>query len=263
MDLGLKDKVALVTASSKGLGWACALALAREGAKVAICARDGKALKAAADEIVMTTGSEVLAVPSDMANSRDIQQVVKETVKHFGKLQILVTNAGGPPAGNFTDFEDRQWQEALNLTLMSTVRLIRAALPYMQQEGWGRIINITSMSVKEPLDNLILSNSIRPAVHGLAKTLSQELAPYGITVNNVMPGTIQTDRIEQLAQARAQKNEQSVAEAIAAMGQAVPLGRVGQPEEFGAVVAFLASERASYITGVSLPVDGGRIKGTF
>ncbi|MCQ3975940.1 MAG: 3-oxoacyl-ACP reductase, partial [Anaerolineae bacterium] len=119
MDLGLKDKVALVTASSKGLGWACALALAREGAKVAICARDGKALKAAADEIVMTTGSEVLAVPSDMANSRDIQQVVKETVKHFGKLQILVTNAGGPPAGNFTDFEDRQWQEALNLTLMS------------------------------------------------------------------------------------------------------------------------------------------------
>lgn len=263
MDLGLKDKVALVTASSKGLGWACALALAREGAKVAICARDGKALKAAADEIVMTTGSEVLAVPADMANSRDIQQVVKETVKHFGKLQILVTNAGGPPAGNFTDFEDRQWQEALNLTLMSTVRLIRAALPYMQQEGWGRIINITSMSVKEPLDNLILSNSIRPAVHGLAKTLSQELAPYGITVNNVMPGTIQTDRIEQLAQARAQKNEQSVAEAIAAMGQAVPLGRVGQPEEFGAVVAFLASERASYITGVSLPVDGGRIKGTF
>lgn len=263
MDLGLKDKVALVTASSKGLGWACALALAREGAKVAICARDGKALKAAADEIVMTTGSEVLAVPADMANSRDIQQVVKETVKHFGKLQILVTNAGGPPAGNFTDFEDRQWQEALNLTLMSAVRLIRAALPYMQQEGWGRIINITSMSVKEPLDNLILSNSIRPAVHGLAKTLSQELAPYGITVNNVMPGTIQTDRIEQLAQARAQKNEQSVAEAIAAMGQAVPLGRVGQPEEFGAVVAFLASERASYITGVSLPVDGGRIKGTF
>jgi len=263
MDLGLKDKVALVTASSKGLGRACALALAREGAKVAICARDGKALKVAADEIVMTTGSEVLAVPADMANSRDIQQVVKETVKHFGKLQILVTNAGGPPAGNFTDFEDRQWQEALNLTLMSTVRLIRAALPYMQQEGWGRIINITSMSVKEPLDNLILSNAIRPAVHGLAKTLSQQIAPYGITVNNVMPGTIRTDRVEQLAQARSEKNEQTVAEAIIEMGKAAALGRIGEPEEFGAVVAFLASERASYITGVSLPVDGGRIKGTF
>jgi 3-oxoacyl-[acyl-carrier protein] reductase len=263
MDLGLKDKVALVTASSKGLGRACALALAREGAKVAICARDGKALKAAADEIVMTTGSEVLAVPADMANSRDIQQVVKETVKHFGKLQILVTNAGGPPAGNFTDFEDKQWQEALNLTLMSTVRLIRAALPYMQQEGWGRIINITSMSVKEPLDNLILSNAIRPAVHGLAKTLSQQFAPYGITVNNVMPGAIRTDRVEQLAQARSEKNEQTVAEAIIEMGKAAALGRIGEPEEFGAVVAFLASERASYITGVSLPVDGGRIKGTF
>lgn len=263
MDLGLKDKVALVTASSKGLGRACALALAREGAKVAICARDGKALKAAADEIVMTTGSEVLAVPADMANSRDIQQVVKETVKHFGKLHILVTNAGGPPAGNFANFEDKQWQEALNLTLMSAVRLIRAALPYMQQEGWGRIINITSMSVKEPLDNLILSNSIRPAVHGLAKTLSQQFAPYGITVNNVMPGTIRTDRVEQLAQARSEKNEQTIAEAIIEMGKAAALGRIGEPEEFGAVVAFLASERASYITGVSLPVDGGRIKGTF
>lgn len=263
MDLGLKDKVALVTASSKGLGRACALALAREGAKAAICARDGKALKVAADEIVMATGSEVLAIPADMTNSRDIQQVVKETVKHFGKLHILVTNAGGPPAGNFADFEDKQWQEALNLTLMSAVRLIRAALPYMQQEGWGRIINITSTSVKEPLDNLILSNSIRPAVHGLAKTLSQQFAPYGITVNNVMPGTIRTDRVEQLAQARSEKNEQTVAEAIIEMGKAAALGRIGEPEEFGAVVAFLASERASYITGVSLPVDGGRIKSTF
>lgn len=263
MDLGLKDKVALVTASSKGLGRACALALAREGAKVAICARDGKALKVAADEIVMTTGSEVLAIPADMANSRDIQQVVKETVKYFGKLHILVTNAGGPPAGSFADFEDRQWQEALNLTLMSMVRLIRAALPYMQQAGWGRIINITSTSVKEPLDNLVLSNSIRPAVHGLAKTLSQQFAPYGITVNNVMPGTIRTDRVEQLAQVRAEKNEQTVADAIIEMGKAAALGRIGEPEEFGAVVAFLASERASYITGASLPVDGGRIRGTF
>lgn len=263
MDLGLKDKVALVTASSKGLGRACALALAREGAKVAICARDGKTLKMTADEIVMTTGSEVLAVPADMNNSRDIQQVVKETVKYFGKLNILVTNAGGPPAGSFADFEDRQWQEALNLTLMSMVRLIRAALPYMQQEGWGRIINITSTSVKEPLDNLVLSNSIRPAVHGLAKTLSQQFAPYGITVNNIMPGTIRTDRVEQVAQARSEKNGQTVTDAIIEMGKAAALGRIGEPEEFGVVVAFLASERASYITGVSLPVDGGRIRGTF
>ncbi|GIK36183.1 MAG: short-chain dehydrogenase [Chloroflexota bacterium] len=263
MDLGLRDKVALVAASSKGLGRASALALAREGAKVAICARNGKMLKVTADEIATATGSELLAIPADMTNSRDIEQVVKETVKHFGKLHILVTNAGGPPAGDFGDFDDKQWQEAFNLTLMSAVRLIRAALPPMQKERWGRIINITSTSVKEPLDNLVLSNSIRAAVHGLAKTLANQLGPYRITVNNVMPGTIHTDRIEQLARTRAQKSEQTVTEAIAAMGQAAALGRVGEPEEFGAVVAFLASEHASYITGVSLPVDGGKIQGTF
>jgi 3-oxoacyl-[acyl-carrier protein] reductase len=263
MDLGLKDKVALVTASSKGLGRACALALAREGAKVAICARKGQELQVTADEIAAATGSELLAIPADMTNSRDIEQVVEQTVRHFGKLHIVVVNAGGPPAGNFADFDDKQWQEALNLTLLSAIRLIRAALPPMQKAGWGRIINITSTSVKEPLDNLVLSNSIRPAVHGLAKTLSQQLAPYGITVNNVMPGTIRTDRVEQLAQVRSQQNEHTVAETIAAMGKSAALGRIGEPEEFGAVVAFLASERASYITGVSLPVDGGRIKGTF
>jgi 3-oxoacyl-[acyl-carrier protein] reductase len=263
MDLGIKDKVALVTASSKGLGRACALALAREGAKVAICARDGKKLKVTADEIATETGSELLAVPADMTNSRDIERVVKETVSHFGGLHILVTNAGGPPAGYFMDFDDKQWQEAFNLTMLSAIRLIRAATPHMQRAGWGRIINITSMSVKEPIDNLVLSNAIRAAVHGLAKTLASQLAPYGITVNNVMPGTIHTDRIEQLAEVTARKNGQTVAEVLAGMGLAVPLARIGQPEEFGAVVAFLASERASYVNGVSLPVDGGRIRGTF
>lgn len=263
MDLGLKNRIALVTASSKGLGRASALVLAREGAKVAICARNGKALKVTADEIASITGSELLAIPADMANSRDIEQVVKETVKHFGKLHILVTNAGGPPAGYFPEFDDKQWQEAFNLTMMSAVRLIRAALPHLQKERWGRIINITSMSVKEPLDNLVLSNSIRSAVHGLAKTLANQLGPYGITVNNVMPGMIQTDRIDRLAEVTAHQNNQSVDEALTDMGQMIPLGRIGQPEEFGAVVAFLASEWASYITGTSLPVDGGRIKGTF
>jgi 3-oxoacyl-[acyl-carrier protein] reductase len=161
------------------------------------------------------------------------------------------------------DFDDRQWQEAFNLTLMSAIRLIRAAMPHMQRAGWGRIINITSMSVKEPLDNLVLSNSIRAAVHGLAKTLASQLGPYGITVNNVMPGTIHTDRIEQLAEITARKNDQTIAEVLALQGRSAPLGRIGRPEEFGAVVAFLASEQASYISGVSLPVDGGRIKATF
>lgn len=263
MDLGLRNRIALVTASSKGLGRACALALAQEGARVVVCAREEQVLQTTADEIAAATGSDVLAIPADMTNPADIEQVVTATVSHFGGLHILVTNAGGPPAGYFMEFDDQQWQAAFNLTLMSAVRLIRAAVPHMQQAGWGRIINITSVSVKEPIDNLVLSNSTRAAVHGLAKTLANQLGRYGITVNNVMPGIIHTDRIEKLAQINAAQNNQTVTEAVADYGQITALGRVGRPEEFGAVVAFLASERAGYITGVSLPVDGGRIKSTF
>jgi 3-oxoacyl-[acyl-carrier protein] reductase len=262
MDLGIRDRVALVTASSKGLGRACAEALAWEGVKVAICARDGKVLKATADEIATRTQAEILAIPADVSNPRDIEQVVKETVGYFGQLHILVTNAGGPPAGYFQEFNDNQWLESFNLTLMSAVRLIRAAIPHMQKEKWGRIINITSVSVKEPLDNLILSNSLRAAVHGVAKTLANQLAQAGITVNNVMPGYIHTDRVEQLARYTASQTGRSIEEVLAESARPIPLGRVGEPAEFGAVVAFLASEQASYITGVSLPVDGGRIKST-
>jgi 3-oxoacyl-[acyl-carrier protein] reductase len=263
MNLGLKNKVALVTASSKGLGRASATALAQEGAKVAICARDGKTLKAAADDIANATRSEVLAIPADVNSSKDIERVVKETARHFGGLHILVTNAGGPPAGYFAEFDDRQWQEAFNLTLMSVVRLVRAATPYMQSQQWGRVINITSLSVKEPIDNLILSNSIRAAVHGLAKTLANQLGQYGITVNNIMPGYIHTDRVEQLAQHTAQRTGQPVADVLAEMGKPAPVGRIGQPEELAALVAFLASEQAGYINGVSIPVDGGRLKSAF
>lgn len=262
MDLGISNRVALVTASSKGLGRACAEALAREGARVAICARDGAALKSTADDIASRTGSEILAIPGDVSKARDIEDVVKETVRYFGKLHILVTNAGGPQAGYFQDFDDKQWLEAVNLTLMSAVRLIRAAVPHMQKEGWGRIINITSTSVREPIDSVILSNSLRSAVHGLAKTLANQLAEYGITVNNVMPGMIHTDRVEQLAGFQANQSGRSKAEVLAEFARPVPLGRIGQPPEFGAVVAFLASEQAAYVNGVSLPVDGGRIKST-
>ncbi len=263
MKLGLKNKVALVTASSKGLGRACAEVLAEEGAKIAICARDGHVLKETADEIANATRAEVLAIPADMANSADIEQVVKETVRHFGKLHILVTNAGGPPAGYFDEFEDRQWQEAFNLTMMSAVRLIRAALPHMKQEAWGRIINITSVSVKEPIDNLVLSNSIRASVHGMAKTLANQVAQHGITINNVMPGYIHTDRVEQLARHTAENSGQTIEEVLAELGQPTPVGRIGRPRELGALVAFLASEQAAYINGVSIPVDGGRLKSTF
>lgn len=263
MDLGLKGRIALVAASSKGLGRACARELAREGARVAICARDPGALNAARDAIAAETGAEVLAVPADMAAAADIERVVAETVRHFGGLHILVTNAGGPPAGYFMDFDDATWQSAVNLTLMSAVRLIRAALPHLRQARWGRIINITSVSVKEPLDNLVLSNSIRAAVHGLAKTLSNQVALDGVTVNNVLPGYTQTDRINELAAASAAKTGKPVEEYLADLGKPIPLGRVGQPEELAALVAFLASERASYITGVSIPVDGGRIRASF
>jgi 3-oxoacyl-[acyl-carrier protein] reductase len=262
MDLGLRNKIALVTASSKGLGRASAAALAQEGAKVAICARNEKVLRATADEIASTTRSEILAIPADVTRARDIEQVFKEVISHFGTLHILVTNAGGPPAGRFADFDDNQWQEAFNLTMMSAVRLIRLAIPPMQTQQWGRIINITSLSVKEPTDNLILSSSIRAAVHGTAKTLASQLGQYGITVNNVMPGTIHTDRIEQLAQHQANETGQSVAEALAEMGHQIPIKRVGRPEELGALVAFLASERASFINGASIPVDGGRLNCT-
>jgi 3-oxoacyl-[acyl-carrier protein] reductase len=263
MDLGLTNKVALVAASSKGLGRASAEAMAAEGAKVTICARDAAALNATRDQIIATTGAEVLAIPADMTQAADIERVVQKTVEQFGGLHILVTNAGGPPAGYFPDFDDAAWEAAFNLSLMSGVRLIRAALPHLQRAKWGRIINITSLSVKEPVDNLVLSNSIRAAVHGLAKTLANQVGKDGITVNNVMPGYTQTDRIEQLAAVRAEQAGVSKAEIIANMGKPIPLGRVGQPEEFGALVAFLASEKASYITGVSIPVDGGAIKASF
>ena len=262
MDLGLKNKVALIAASSKGLGRASAEALAAEGAKVTICARDEETLNRTRDTIA-ATGAEVLALRADMTDPENIQHLVQETVNHFGGLHILVTNAGGPPAGYFPDFDDAAWQDAFNLSMMSGVRLVRAALPHMQAAKWGRIINITSVSVKEPIENLVLSNSIRASVHGLAKTLAGQIGKDGITINNVMPGFTQTDRINQLAQVRAEASGKTPDEIIEGMGSVVPLGRVGQPEEFGALVAFLASEKASYISGVSIPVDGGFIKASF
>ncbi len=262
MNLGLANKIALVAASSKGLGRASAEAIAAEGGKVAICARNAEALEKTRAEMA-AAGFDVLAVAADMTSAADIEMAVNRTVEHFGGLHILVTNAGGPPPGYFPDFDDAAWEAAVNLSLMSTVRLIRAALPHMEAAGWGRIINVTSISVKEPVDNLLLSNAVRPAVHGLAKTLANQWAGKGITVNNVMPGYTLTDRVQQLAEARAQASGKTPEEIVAGLGQPVPMGRVGRPEEFGAVVAFLASEKASYLNGVSIPIDGGYIKAAF
>ena len=263
MDLGLKNKAALVAASSKGLGRACAEALAAEGAGVTICARNEADLNRTREEISRMTGADVLAIAADMTNPEQIQMVVEKTVSHFGRLQILVTNAGGPPGGDFFDFNDAAWQAAFELSMMSVVRLIRAAVPHMQASKWGRIINITSLSVKEPLAPLVLSNAIRPSVHGLAKTLANQLGKDGITVNNILPGYTRTDRIIEYGEALAKQSGKTLSAVFEEMGKPVPVGRIGEPEELGALAAFLASEKAAYITGASIPVDGGAIKAAF
>jgi 3-oxoacyl-[acyl-carrier protein] reductase len=263
MDLGLKNRTALVAASSKGLGRACAEALAAEGAGVVICARNEADLMKAREEISQKTGGEILAVAADMTKPEDIQGLVEKTVAHFGGLHILVTNAGGPPGGDFFEFDDAAWRAAFELSMMSTVRLIRGAVPHMQAAKWGRVINITSLSVKEPLDPLVLSNATRPSVHGLAKTLANQLGKDGITVNNIMPGYTRTDRIIEYGEAVAKQSGKSLDEVFADMGKPVPVGRIGEPEELGALAAFLASERAAYITGASIPVDGGAIRAAF
>ena len=261
MDLGLQNRVALVAASSRGLGKACALELAREGACIVICAREPERLAETADEIASATGAEVFPMAADLTDGAQIRDLVSDALARFRRIDVLVTNNGGPPAGYFYDFGDEAWLEAHQLTLLSTVRLIRAALPAMRARQWGRIINITSVSVKQPIDNLLLSNVYRPGVIGLAKTLSAQLATDGITVNNVAPGYTRTDRVLDLARARAADTGQEVEAVLAGTVGNVPMGRMGEPGELAALVAFLASERAGYITGATIQVDGGYVSG--
>jgi len=261
MNLGLKGKVAIVAAASKGLGKASAMALAKEGANVSICARDENELLATASEIGSSTGVEVLAIPADMTKPTDIEKLVEETINRFGRLDIVVNNAGGPPTGTFESLGDEEWAKAIELNLFSVVRLSRAALPHLKKQSSGRIINITSYSVKQPLANLILSNAARAGVTGLAKSMSNELGKYNITVNSVLPGLHSTQRLMQTRQSQAQAQGRSLEDTLAEDLTQVPLGRVGVPDEFGAVVAFLASEQAGYITGQSLVIDGGAYKG--
>lgn len=261
MDFGLTGKIALVTAASKGLGRASALALAREGARIALAARTRESLEHTAQEIRQASGQEVLALPTDLRQATEITSLVRQTIATFGGIDILVNNAGGPPTGSFDMLSDDQWEDAFHLTLLSAVRLIRAVLPSMKQRSGGRIIQIVSSSVKQPIDGLLLSNAIRPGVIGLAKTLSRELAPYQITVNNVCPGRILTDRLLQLTSVREKlARGQSEAEALRDLTQDIPLQRIGQPEELGALVAFLSSQQAAYITGTTIQVDGGLIQ---
>lgn len=260
MDLELRGKTAIVSAGSKGLGKAIALGLAQEGARVAICSRNPDNLSQAAQEILAKTGSEVLAVPVDVTKPDAITNFVNTIVQRQGKIEILVNNAGGPPMGTFADFEDEDWESAFNLTFMSVVRFVRAVLPHMRKTGGGRIINVTSTSVKQPLENLLLSNSIRPAVIGLAKSLATEFAADGILVNNICPGSIYTDRIKENVAAQAKSTGQPEESIMHEYEAKIPLGRLGEPVELADLAVFLASERASYITGATLQVDGGLIR---
>ncbi len=261
MDLGLKDRVALVAASSTGLGKAVALGLAREGAKLALCSRKEAAVERAAEEIRRETGAEVLARAVDVTSYEQVQAFVAAVVERFGRIDICVANAGGPPSKSFAETTVEDWHRAAELNLMSTVYLARETLPLMAERRWGRFLSITSVSVKQPVDGLILSNSIRSGVVGLMKTLANEYGPYNVLVNNVCPGYTATDRLIELANTLAKKSGVSPAEVEKRWTTQVPLGRVGQPEEFANLVVFLASERASYITGTSIAVDGGIVKG--
>jgi 3-oxoacyl-[acyl-carrier protein] reductase len=262
MDLGLKDKVALVTAASRGLGAAAALEFAREGARLAICARNVRPLMATSHQIAEETGAEVLAVAADVSQAAEVIRLVETTMDRFGRIDVLVTNAGGPPSGSFTDLEAEDWEAAAQLTLMSVVRLCYEVVPIMQHQGGGSILAVTSLSVKQPLENLVLSNSLRMGVIGLVKSLSNELGPYGIRVNAICPGWTRTERVDELLEARAAKSGATVQEEAAKITSSTPLGRMAEPVEFARTAVFLASPAASYITGVSLLVDGGQYKGS-
>ena len=263
MDLGIKDKVALVAAASAGLGKASALALAAEGAQIAICGRDQKKLEQAKREIENAASREILAIRADVAEAAEVAQFVDAVLAKYGTVHILVNNAGGPPPGVFEQMGDAEWEKAFELTLMSSVRLTRAVLPHMRRQKWGRVINITSMSVKQPINDLVLSNSLRLGVVGWAKTLSNQVAADGITINNVCPGYTLTDRITSLLAQRAGASGRDAKDVEKEMTARVPAGRMGQPEEFARLVAFLASERAAYITGTSIHIDGGVTAGYF
>ena len=264
MDLGLRGKVALVLAASKGIGRACAVSLAQEGAQIVIGARSRQILEKTAQEIQEIGKSRILAIPTDVTKKEDAEAIVTATIQEFGHIDILVNNAGGPPSGTFEDFGDDQWQAAFELNLLSTTRFIRLVLPHMRSVGGGRIINIVSTSVKEPIKGLILSNTIRPGVIGLAKTLSLELAPDNITVNNVCPGRILTDRtLQGSTMKRKLAQGISEAEALQELAKDIPMSRIGTPEEVGALVAFLASQQAGYITGTTIQIDGGLTRALF
>ena len=263
MDLGLRGKAALVCGASSGLGYAIAHTLAEEGADVMICSRSEERITRARDDIVETTGARVGAVAADLSEQSGCQAAVDATREAYGRVDILVTNTGGPPSGPFEDHDADTWQRAIAQNLESVVNLVRAALPGMKKRGFGRIVNVTSISVKQPVAGLILSNTLRAGVTGFAKTIANEAGPFGVTVNNVLPGYTRTERLTELADAVAGRTGGEAAAVYESWESEIPMGRLAEPEELAALTAFLCSERAGYVTGQSVAVDGGWIKGLF
>jgi 3-oxoacyl-[acyl-carrier protein] reductase len=263
MDLGIKDRVAVVAASSRGLGQAVARGLAHEGVKLALCARTSATLDSAAEEIRRETGVEVMTRAVDVTAHDEVRRFVGAVVERFGRLDICVANAGGPPAKSFAETTIEDWRAATDLNLMSTVYFAKEALPVMQVQRWGRFISITSVAVKQPVEGLILSNAVRSGVSGLIKTLANEYGRYGVLVNNVCPGYTATARLVELSQRLAVKENVDPADIEERWARQTVLGRVGRPEEFADLVVFLASQRAAYITGASIAVDGGLVKGLY
>jgi 3-oxoacyl-[acyl-carrier protein] reductase len=261
VDLGLSGRVALVGASSKGLGRAIAEAFAAEGAAVALCARNAGVLEATRAAIAKTASTPVHAVAADLSQTPGIEQVVRSTLERFGRVDVLVTNAGGPPVGPFETHDWAAWQRGFELTLRSALELTRALLPGMRERRWGRILHVTSLTVKQPIDGLMLSTSIRAALTGFSRTLANEVATDGITVNTILPGFMNTERVVELNEVTAAREGVPVREVERRLIGQIPMRRIGEPRELAALVAFLASEQASYITGQSIVVDGGWVRG--
>ena len=262
MDLGLKDKRAFVAGSSRGLGFATALTLVREGCKVVINSRETEKARTAAERIKDETGSEALWMVGDVGDASATENLIQSAVDVLGGLDILITNAGGPPSGSFEIFDDATWQKAVDTSFLSHVRLIRAALPHLRKSTSPSVLTITSYTVKQPIPNLVLSNSVRAATVGLTKSLAMELGKENIRFNSILPGWTQTERVDELMAFRAQNNKTTVEEEIAKQTAEIPLGRMGQPQEFANAAVFLVSPAASFIHGVMLAVDGGIIKAT-
>ncbi len=261
MDLGIRGRVAVVCGSSQGLGRAVAEVLAEEGARLVLNSRSPEKLDAARRALADATGAEVAAIPANLSDPASVEALIAGAEEVFGQVDILVTNTGGPPSGPFEAHSAEVWREAIEGNFESVVNLVRAALPGMKERRWGRILNVTSISVKQPVAGLILSNSIRAGVTGFARTIANEAAPFGVTVNNILPGYTRTERLVNLAEALSSREGGTVQEAYEGWEAEIPMGRVGEPHEFAALAAFLCSERASYITGQSVAVDGGWIKG--